>query len=395
MKRSITAIYENFINQCRVKYGTRFTYDKVQYINNRTPVIITCPMHGDFTRKPTKLLEGNCYCSKCYTEKIRTDVINKFIDIVNDKYNNRFKYPYIYSEYKSVKTKITIACPDHGNFKQTCQAHRTCRDGGCPICAIKTIAKTQTCPFSVVLDKFIKKHSHLDGTPIYAYDESTYVNSHTPMRIICPVHGDFFQSPESHSSGQRCNLCSRENTRTSHDEFILKSNIAHNNKYSYDTCNYTIRRTKVLITCPIHGDFLQSPDAHLRGHGCRLCAQDDNGFTGYGSKYFKLNPNKKDEPGILYIIKMNSDTETFIKIGITRLSIKQRYKSTRSGGYNIDVKISCSMSIYNAYCMERKLLTKYKSHKYIPLNKEFGGYSECIEYSDAILNDIEKFINSH
>jgi len=56
------------------------------------------------------------------------------------------------------------------------------------------------------------------------------------------------------------------------DIFISESNKKHNNAYTYDNVVYVNNLTKVLITCPIHKDFEQLPECHLRGHGCRDCS---------------------------------------------------------------------------------------------------------------------------
>ncbi len=57
--------------------------------------------------------------------------------------------------------------------------------------------------------------------------------------------------------------------------FILKSGIIHNFKYSYDLVLYENCRTKVKIICPIHGEFEQTPDAHLYSkRGCEKCARE-------------------------------------------------------------------------------------------------------------------------
>jgi len=46
------------------------------------------------------------------------------------------------------------------------------------------------------------------------------------------------------------------------EEFIKKSNIAHNFKYNYDKSIYINKQTKVIVTCPEHGDFEVTPGAH-------------------------------------------------------------------------------------------------------------------------------------
>lgn len=47
--------------------------------------------------------------------------------------------------------------------------------------------------------------------------------------------------------------------------FIKKANTKHNFKYSYEFVNYVNSHTKVTIICPIHGNFTQTPGSHLVG----------------------------------------------------------------------------------------------------------------------------------
>ena len=54
-------------------------------------------------------------------------------------------------------------------------------------------------------------------------------------------------------------------------QFIEKASTIHNNYYSYTNAVYINSHTKLLITCPVHGDFNMSPNNHLNGQGCRLC----------------------------------------------------------------------------------------------------------------------------
>lgn len=54
--------------------------------------------------------------------------------------------------------------------------------------------------------------------------------------------------------------------------FKEKATKLHKGKYTYDKVKYKNSRTNVLITCPLHGDFLQTPKSHLKGCGCHICA---------------------------------------------------------------------------------------------------------------------------
>lgn len=56
------------------------------------------------------------------------------------------------------------------------------------------------------------------------------------------------------------------------EEFIQRSSSIHKNKFDYSKTFYKNGKEKVTITCPIHGDFEQLPESHLRGIGCNKCA---------------------------------------------------------------------------------------------------------------------------
>ena len=54
--------------------------------------------------------------------------------------------------------------------------------------------------------------------------------------------------------------------------FVDASNYIHGGRYIYDKTKYVKRNQKVIITCPEHGDFEQTPTGHLSGKGCLKCA---------------------------------------------------------------------------------------------------------------------------
>ena len=111
-----------------------------------------------------------------------------------------------------------------------------------------------------------------------AYDYSL-LNSHKSMNdyvdIICPKHGKFSMTMHSHTHKKRgCKYCAIEKVTDSKENFIRKARLVHGDKYSYDNVDYLTGRTKVLITCPIHGDFLQQPRDHINAkQGCPICSE--------------------------------------------------------------------------------------------------------------------------
>lgn len=111
----------------------------------------------------------------------------------------------------------------------------------------------------------------------YSYDNVKYVNYDTNVIITCPEHGDFEQNLYHHSKGHGCLDCRAVNMskmmRKGKEDFVNKSNIVHKFKYTYDNVPDSFRvRSKVIITCPKHGDFKQTADSHKRGCGCPYCA---------------------------------------------------------------------------------------------------------------------------
>lgn len=122
------------------------------------------------------------------------------------------------------------------------------------------------------LDAFIQKAKNIHGNKyIYNKDKINYVNNHTKICITCPVHGDFWQTPSGHLRGWGCSLCAKSQKQVSYEEFLYKAIKKHGNKYTYVKESYNGLHKKMDILCPIHGMFHQTPEHHLRGNGCSKC----------------------------------------------------------------------------------------------------------------------------
>jgi len=59
--------------------------------------------------------------------------------------------------------------------------------------------------------------------------------------------------------------------------FIKAAVATHGLIYDYSKVSYINSVTKVIITCPIHGDFLKNPSTHLSGTGCTKCGNMKKG----------------------------------------------------------------------------------------------------------------------
>ena len=112
-------------------------------------------------------------------------------------------------------------------------------------------------------EEFIIKAKEVHGDK-YDYSKVNYINVDTKVCIICPTHGEFLQMPSSHLNGRGCPRCSG-NKKLTTEEFIIKAREINGDKYDYTKVEYVNNSTKVCIICPTHGEFWQTPNGHLSG----------------------------------------------------------------------------------------------------------------------------------
>ena len=185
----------------------------------------------------------------------------EFIAKAREIHGDRYDYSKV--EYVNSKTKVCIICPIHGEFWQIPSSHLNGQ--GCRKCGfLNTIKKRKT-----TLKEFITKSKLIHGDK-YDYSKVEYKNCGTKVCIICPEHGEFWQSPYNHLNGCQCPKCSGKTT-TNTMEFIARALEIHGDKYNYSKVEYINSQTKICIICPVHGEFWQTPNNHLRSQGCPKC----------------------------------------------------------------------------------------------------------------------------
>ena len=288
---------EQFIQKAIKVHGDKYNYSKVHYIGSKIKVIIICKIHGEFQQTPNiHLLGGNC--PKCarniITNKNRLST-EEFIKRSNKLHKNKYDYSKV--KYVNSKTSVIIKCPIHGEFEQTADNHLS--NYGCPQCGGSTKKDT---------DYFIKKAKkiHCDK---YDYSKVIYKNSSTKVNIICPIHGEFIQTPNHHLHGRGCPYCAGNK--------IIKYNIIEKivknlkNDYIYHGLNHN----KLIIECKKHGIFEQTYTSHIKGHGCPKCGIDKikklsrSTTEDFIKKAYKIHGNLYDYSNIIYI---NSNTKVNI-----------------------------------------------------------------------------------
>jgi len=146
----------------------------------------------------------------------REEFINKAINVHSHKFN------YSLVEYVNSKIKVIIACPKHGEFMQRPNDHLT--GYGCKMCQYEKTSKENRGN----IKEFIGKSTIMHGKK-YNYSRVEYVDRNTKVKIMCPKHGEFKQTPSNHLYGYGCKKCS-----SSHGEIIIE-NALIKNKINYLT----------------------------------------------------------------------------------------------------------------------------------------------------------------
>ncbi len=248
---------EEFIAEAKARHGDNFDYSKTVYRGTSKKVCIICPTHGEFWQSPNNHLNQNG-CPRCNGNY----GIDKEYFIKKSTERFEGKYDYSKVEWKGYRRNVKIICPIHGEFLQSPIVHL--KSLGCPKCSGTFMDQ----------DFFIEKSKIIHGEK-YDYSKVVYKGNKTPVCIICPKHGEFFQKPNGHLRGHGCKKCYAEETsirlRKTEEEFLAAANEKHNGKYDYSQMQYVDRSTPIRIICAKHGSFFQIPKNHLHGSGCPMC----------------------------------------------------------------------------------------------------------------------------
>ena len=206
------------------------------------------------------------------------------------------------------------------------------------------------------------------------------------VKIICPIHGIFEQDVYSHKKGCGCPTCARKYVAKlklkDKQDFLRKAREIHGNTYDYSKTIIINNLIKTIITCKIHGDFIQTPDKHRQGQGCPICYEERKGWS--KTSWKSLIGNK--DIAKFYILRCFNKNEEFIKIGRTKNTILKRYASKKEMPYNIEIlKVIEDLDSDYIFDLEIKYKRNFKDFKYKP-SIYFGGITEC--YNIVIKNEI-------
>ena len=249
---------EEYIQRCKDKHGETYDLSRVQYKNRRSDIKVGCKKHGFFTINSWLFIEDDIPCKKCREElkndkklnieqskKIEKEKLiyqkeNDFKEYCSELFNNFYIYDEV--EYENSNKKVCIICPKHGEFWMTPHNHKS--GHGCPICAKEKLSEL----FKSNTEEFIEKANILHRG-FYIYDLVNYVNNHTYVDIICPIHGKFKQTPAMHLSGQGCPKCNSSFLERQIRFFLTDNNIEFIEQCGQETFKW-LERQKIDFYLP-------------------------------------------------------------------------------------------------------------------------------------------------
>jgi len=283
---------------------------------------------------------------------------------------HRGRYDYSQTTYQNSWTPVTIICGIHHAFSQIPDNHL--RGKGCKHCA-----GNQSRPVEEIIKAFRTIHGDR-----YEYDLTTLTSNKRRIKAKCHLHGPFEVSFCQHRRGAGCSQCTGHYHHQAGKHFVRRANAIHDSKYSYG--KYTAASHKIAIRCPVHGPFFQTPASHLQGHGCKSCADDQKRLLakgGYSEEFFRLHPEMKQHSGFFYVVEFNRQDESFLKVGITKTSVKNRFKSGYRK-YHLRVAVTKKLALYAAFQLEQAVLEAFRPRfQKFPRQHQFTGKTECLAIS--------------
>jgi hypothetical protein len=191
---------KDFVDKANIVHSGFYDYSESVYTRSQDDIVITCPLHGNFTQKANSHLMGHG-CKLCANNKSSESLSvgqEHFLARAKDAHGEKYDYSQV--KFSNYNTKVCIICPIHREFEQMPKHHA---DGfGCSKCGSDVLAKL----YSRTNDEFIVAAEKVHGQ-LYDYSLVDYKNSNTHVLIGCRQHGIFRQGAQSHLSGRGCRKC--------------------------------------------------------------------------------------------------------------------------------------------------------------------------------------------
>ncbi len=315
MSKKITT--QDFIQRAREVHGDKYDYSKSVYVSATSNLTIICPTHGEFQQRPANHNFGRG-CRECAGNKPLT--FEKFVERALVKHGNRYDYSLV--KFEGVETKITIICPEHGPFGQRVLVHL--KGFNCPKCGRKHVSdKLSHSVERFILDARAAHGDKYNYSEVEYVNALSKVKIICPVHgtfLQKPAN-----HVRGVACSKCSDIAAADKRRLTTEEFIERARDVHGTKYDYSKTEYMTSHEKVEIICPEHGSFWQSPATHTMGNkaGCPGCAVSGFDQTKPALLYYIAVLTDKDETlykiGITNLtVQKRFPTEDLVRIRVIK-----------------------------------------------------------------------------
>lgn len=187
---------DKFIEEAKAKYGDKYDYSLVEYINNKTPIKVICSKRGILEVIPNRFLSEDIYENQGRKKTKSTDK-EMFLEEVYKIYGD--KNDYTNTEVVNSTAKINVVCKEHGEFSVL--MHNHFNGQGCPKCSAENYRKLRSLSAEEYYRRVNEKHDNK-----YTYTED-YTTLNGVVTFFCEKHGKQRINAGSHLAGTGCKKC--------------------------------------------------------------------------------------------------------------------------------------------------------------------------------------------
>ena len=217
---------QSFMDKLEEVNAGRYDLSEVVYTGSKKKITLICPIHGKFEIRADAFLAGQG-CRKCADERRKKPLYSTDEFIEKAKLIHGDKYDYTKTKYTGWNNKCIITCPIHGDFEITPNHYLS--GEGCKKCGIERRSKYR----GLGINAFVEK-SNIIHNGRYKILSNEWINEKTPIKLLCPIHGEFEQTPDSHLHGAGCPACGHQMSKVENEIYeyacslLGKENVVHN-----------------------------------------------------------------------------------------------------------------------------------------------------------------------
>lgn len=213
LRQKFSSNKEDFILKANIVHNNQYNYSKVEYLNNKTKVIITCLLHGDFIQRPDNhihLKQGCPECKKINQSLRQTKKSDDFIKESIKLYGNKYSYDDLI--YIRNNKPVKIYCKKHGYFRQRPNDHLSGKEG-CRKCHNSGTSKLE-----IEISDFVSKYVNVINNtkmPLGALELDIYIPD---LNKAIEVNGKYWHyiRKERGYHSYKSNLCKSKGIKLLH-----------------------------------------------------------------------------------------------------------------------------------------------------------------------------------